>query len=900
MGFFGGSETYVASSIYNLAGDVNKRPNYLKSVIASNVIGESNQSMGDAVSSAYQGGPGMKLRSFYRWAAGDSGYSDTVGFTSGQISTGNTIDPVVLAAQIPHDAGHTVALQSTDMGLADCTWWAEQYILDHHPERLNTNWHADYLNGQVVITYADASVESFTPVGFDPAARYLFAAYNLTTGRSAAAVVTGNTVPLGSSGSFPATDGWTLDSNLVTAKQIDLHRTVVRTVTYSDGRPAETSTQVSTTTMAYAETHAVYEKTDYKGIDPASPTRNYSIRSVMSQDQTVSAVAGAPSVASMTDTAGPGVSMTITITTTVESAQFARSYRVDTQDITNNTFSPLKVFIYQFGSGNPALDAMFSAPADMGTFFPYIPVRINNVFVSGTYEPDVYSMAKKAYKKATSGKFDDLVAKIADNASLKDIDYAYIVFGVSLNVAEVASKRYIYAFFQNVLESQSFDMNAYGAFKTRWALAKASQDAYYAWQQANYGTGTDNIATMPVLIPYPPLPEQSVQIVTSKTSNINFNMKISWNGVERSSGAGMKSADHKVGDVWFEINGSDAYDQAYPGTPDDPLSRLFNTFQVSNVTLYNQVDSNNWTALTLYGLTHQNMIYNGKSVDISVIDALNDTSESGFIIPLHEGIFQDTSLVDATQMSTACCYAVFNCYQVVKQKWYTTGLFQVIMIIIIIIITIVSWGSGTGPAISAYSAIGTAIGLSGLAAVLAGLAITMIASMLLMKLIGVAAKALFGDKVGAIVGAIATVVVMVVGANMEAGGNWTTALSSLTEPQNLIALTSAVGNGIAEYTQYEVKDVIKQTQDMLGQYNTEMKQVSDLYAQNIGMDQGMFDPMALTDVAAVSPRAAMTVEPPSSFLNRTLMTGSDVAELNSSLISQYTSLTLDLNQNLVT
>jgi hypothetical protein len=96
-----------------------------------------------------------------------------------------------------------------------------------------------------------------------------------------------------------------------------------------------------------------------------------------------------------------------------------------------------------------------------------------------------------------------------------------------------------------------------------------------------------------------------------------------------------------------------------------------------------------------------------------------------------------------------------------------------------------------------------------------------------------------------------------------------------------------------------VQDIVKQTQDMLSQYNTQMKQVSDLYAQNIGTDQGIFDPLGLTDSTAGSLRQYVP-EPPDVFLNRTLMTGSDVAELNSTLISQYTSLTLDLDQNLAT
>jgi len=850
MGLFGSSsQTFVSSSVYNLAGDIKDRPNFLKTTVLSGVIGDTNGSMGDTIRQGYKTGPGMNLRNFSRWAAGSSGYSETVGFTSGSLSTGNKLDAYILAQQIPKAAGQTVTLQTSDIGYGDITWWAEQYILAHHPERVETNWHCDYLNGQAVITYADGTKESFTPAGFDPSGKYIFAAYRLATGQVDGAITTGQTVNLGTSGAFPDTTGWSMVSSVFTPVTLQLS--------------AVTTTGMNSTN--------VFQKTTYKGIDPNNPARTYSTRQIMTQIQTVSAVSGA-------------------VVTN-------RSYRIDTQDVTVSVSGALQVFIYPLGSGNATLDAMFGTPDDMGTFFPYIPIRIDNKMVSPSYQPDVYDAAKRAYKKATGGKFDDLVDKINDNQSIGDIDYAYAVFGVSVNSIEITAKKYIWLFFEAVMDSASFSPRAYTRFKDQWALAQASQQKYNDWLVAGGGVGF-SATKAPTLIPFPALPAQSLEIKTSNRSNLNFDMKISWNGIVANSGAGMANPAHGVGDMWWTINGADVFSQSLRVSNDPGYGLFQNSFQVPNVTLWWQVDANNWKSLTLYGLKHQNFIYNGKSVDIAVTDAINDTEESGFIIPLHEEIFKSMPLKDATQMATACCYLVFNSYQVVKKKWYQTGIFSIVMIVVIIAITYVTWGAGTGPAASLYGAIGAAVGLTGTAAVIAGMALTMLASMILSKVLGVVAKAAFGDKVGAIVGAIATVVAMVVGMNMAGGASFTTALGQLTSPANLLQLTNAVGTGVSQYMSYEAQDIINQTNDMLESYNAKEAKVQDAY-QALGIsDLAQFDPTQLTDVGATS--VSHTYEPASSFLNRTLMTGSDIAELTHSLISEFTSLTLDPNQTLVT
>lgn len=847
MGLFGSnSQTFVSSSIYNLAGDIQDRPNFLKTTVLSGVIGDSD-SLGDTIRNGYKSGPGMQLRNFARWARGASGYSDVIGFTSGSIATGNRLDGYKLAQQIPNQ-GKTVSIQSMSLDYADITWWAEQWILANKPQRIGTNWHADYLNGTCYITYADRSVDSFVPANFDEHAQYIFAAYTLTTGKSTGALVPGSTVQLGTA-AFPSTAGWGLISSQLTPVTLQL-------------------TAVSVQGM---NTTNVFERITYVGIDPTNPQQTISNRQVMTQTESI-VVAGGGTTTSV-----------------------SRSYRIDTQKIINSVVTGLQVFIYRQGGGNGVLDAMFALPDDMGSFFPYIPVRIDNKMVSPTYKPDVYAMAKKAYKRATGGKFDELVDKINDNDSINDLDYVYIVFGCSVNAPEVAAKKYIWAFFEKIMKSASYSPRQYARFKEQWAVAQASMDAYNAWVQG----GGSASQQPPKLTPFPALPTQSFEIKTSSTSNLNFNMKISWNGIETASGAGLQPG-HKAGDIWWTINGADVFTQHLRLSNDPNLPLTTWSQQVPNVTLWWQLDDNNWKSLTLYGLKHQNFIYGGKSVDIGITDAINDPKESPFLIPLHEDIFKSLGMKDSSQLGTACCYLYFNCYQVVKKPWYATGLFSIIMIIVIIVITIVTWGTGTGPAAAAYGAIGAAVGLTGTAAIIAGMVISMIAAMVLSKILGVAAKAVFGEKVGAIVGAIATVVVMVVGMNMAGGGTWATSLSQLTSPANMLQLTNAVAQGVTEYINTETQDVIKQTNDLLESYNEKSADVQDAY-RALGMGDGaIFDPMQLTDIGSLAQPQAYQYEPASSFLNRTLMTGSDIADLQNALISQFTSLTLDPNQSLVT
>ena len=64
MGFFGNKKKrYVSSTVYNLAGDEDKRPNFLKATVIGAVIG-GKDSLAQAIQDAYATGPGTRLKRF--------------------------------------------------------------------------------------------------------------------------------------------------------------------------------------------------------------------------------------------------------------------------------------------------------------------------------------------------------------------------------------------------------------------------------------------------------------------------------------------------------------------------------------------------------------------------------------------------------------------------------------------------------------------------------------------------------------------------------------------------------------------------------------------------------------------------------------------------------------------
>lgn len=822
MGIFGSRKKTYVSSVVYNMAGDELNRPHYLKTTVLGAVINNRSSISDSIIGSYLEGPGVRFRNFAKWAR-DSNYNDVIGLVTGTIQTGNSIDDEVLVDELPTPAGHTVSLQSASLGGADFTFWADQFIAEDFPERLGTNYTVDFNEATNTITITWEDTSTET---FVPTDFDPSASYLY-------AVYT--TIGPDEAGSLVEGDVIELDEE--------------------DDFPDTTGWDLIDTIVDDTITTEVYRRITYRG---QAPDRNATYTETewmyqITEDDT-------------------------------------RSYQIDTQNTYHAPHSNTKVFIYKRNSGNPVLDAMFAPNDSMGSFFPFIPFRIDNKFISETFMPTVYPLAKKAYRRSTTGRYDKMIEQLEDNEDLDEIDYAYLVFGVSLNVLENASRKYIYRFFQEILNDYSAD-GTYDSWKAAWEAADASQQAWMNWKEAQSNPSDPLFGSAePTRIPYPAEPSNSVRIHSGNNPTMNFDMTIKWLSIKEETGVGLLKPDAKRDEVWMAITREEEFEETYWNEVDGTWSRVpGNVVAANEFTINWQVTPTSWRRIRIVGLKHINMIYGGKSVDITAKEALEDPEESGFIIPLHEGIYRSMGMVDMTQMSTACSFMVFNCYQVVKKKWYQTGIFQIIVVIIIVVISVYTGGAGAGAAggvLGTNAGVGAALGLSGTAAIVAGAVANAIAAMLIVRVINTASTAVFGEKWGAIIGAIAGVLALQVGTAMASGQSLSTSFGNMMRAENILKLTTAAGKGYSEYLAASTAELVKETQQVMEEYKEESRKIREAWVNNLGGNRGIIDPVALTEAFGVTPESI------DSFLGRTLMTGSDVAEMSLDMLTNFVDMTL--------
>ena len=195
-------------------------------------------------------------------------------------------------------------------------------------------------------------------------------------------------------------------------------------------------------------------------------------------------------------------------------------------------------------------------------------------------------------------------------------------------------------------------------------------------------------------------------------------------------------------------------------------------------------------------------------------------------------------------------------------------------------------GSAAGAGIlGAYGSVGAALGFAGIAAIIVGAIANAVAAMVMMSILSTASTALFGDKLGIIVTAIASFVAMNVGTALSTGTSMSTMIANMANAQNLTMLTSSVGNGISQYINASTADTIRKTEEVLQQYNTDSKAIQSKYQEMFGTDgSGIIDPLSFIGIESLD-----------CFTNRTLMTGSDIASMSMDMITNFADITTNID-----
>lgn len=884
---------HVSSTTYNLAGDYDKRNNFLKNTVLAIVTSPRDLYIGENLSRAYLNGPGIQFRSFARWAK-NSGYTDdVVKQTGGTITLPANVDHNIIARHInPSDPGK-VNISLAELGIVEYNYWAMQYMMKNQPANLEGNWASSFDDdtGEVVIHfYADEEEEEeisqirFIPEDYVRDARYVYASYTISQDGTNGPIDEGPTYIHDSSNPPPSTAGWTNISTTTDSVSYDIPTTTHTLVEYSDETPPEESTVDTPNTVVEMETNSEWEKITYLGSLEEEDDSIGNQREILYLTQGHVIVEDV-SVSVVTDDLGGGIIRTTTTTTTTRSLELKRYSRIDVQINKLKGWSPIQLMIYRENSGNPEMDSQFQAPESIGEFFPFIPIRLWNKFLSDTYLSDEHEESVKALKKSINYKFKDITKSLETSGSLKDIDHAFVTFGVALNTKENASKRYIYQFFQQLLEAQTgFE---YLEWESSYIEATEKQAIWREWRLAQ-NSPEDPLfgAPEPEYIEIPYAPASSIRL-RSDHPEIDYDMTLSWSSMTEQISPGVYKEGAKKGDIEIE-QGTNIQDEIilYTGAGQNQNLQV-DWRDPIHITWQHERDA--YRRLTVRGLNHRNIVYKGKSVSISGKKALNDSDESGFIVPLHTQLHRTLPLVQSTQMSQACAYMVLNSWEVTKQKWYQSKLFKIIIVVAVIIVSVVN--PPAGGVLGANATVGAKLGFAGIAATVAGAIANAVAAIVIAQVITAGTVALFGEKWGTIIGTIASIVTLNMAASYQTGGGWAINYQELAKPENLMKLTAGIGKGISHDIQMKAMKKFEETEALIADYEEQSKRIAELYTKNIGDGQGI-DLIAIQEIAS---SFDFNYEAPTDFLTRTLMTGTDIAELSQSLIDDFASITTSLD-----
>jgi hypothetical protein len=506
----------------------------------------------------------------------------------------------------------------------------------------------------------------------------------------------------------------------------------------------------------------------------------------------------------------------------------------------SGTSSINRQFIYQMGSGQPGPDSYHTAEYNAGYFFPSVPVRLSNAFLGPSTR--MYQEAQEAYERMTGGaSYAELIEKVSDNPSLGDIDYIFVTLGVTLNVRENSPKEYLYRFFVMLMQLQ----NGGGA------------GSYDAWVARGY-TST------------PAITEVKIGGFGSLVFG-QYASSMNWRFIDENTGVGLAKPSAKLGELWFE-----------------KMLPLWNGYPV--LRLYWQKTLSSYSYLDLISLRHKNHVYgySSESVETTAFQAIDDPEESGFIVPIHYNTWRDMSLVQASRMAASCTFIVFNCIEIYKEQWYETGIFKILLVVVIAVASVVFTGGAGLGILGAHLALGTALGFTGLTAAIVGAVANALAAMILISLLEPTLQRAFGSM-APVIGAIIMFAIGAAAGSLTSTGTIVIDWSNLLRADNLLAMTQAVGAGITSQVNQDTLKLQQSGLDYQENAQAEINKIQQAFFKEFGYGAGVIDPMMLVD----APKGPIA-ESSSTFLTRTLMTGSEIAEMSRQLLYEFPAYSLKL------
>lgn len=905
MGLFSDEKIItVSSTLYNMAGDENDRPDFLKGTIFGAVIANA-PSLADDLTKSYFEGPGQKQLQFFRYCQ----QIDYSVLPTATIVNSVSIDSSVVEGEIslsespPAPAGLQISAYNSFVSDGAFEPWIEKWIFANYPERHIEDWLGEFDPDTDTFSVEFPNNDFFSwsndgtygPI-FASQKRYIIAKYIEYSDSSEGDVNTGT--PTTGVTTLPDVSTFTQTQDTATFTPVTLQRTRTTIWSYNNGDPdqtyedavdADVSDELNTAEEIYKREITVSRN----GIAMQGERQWWYFTGTDTVANTYSNV-----VVTTTDLGG-GVIRTETSTTTGEEIVPSWTTRYDTQDLfIGEQYGSEQIFIYEVGTGNTTLDSLVDEvdTSNFQEFFPFVPVWIKNKSIEEPQYSDLLAENEAVYRKAFPGEqFSKLVENVEDNPSIDDIDYAYLCWGTSLNAKDKSAKLYTYDFFKKMIP---FQKSGSGSFMSNF---QNQIDAYNQalidlenWE-SQYGTADANEpwANIPPRPTIPSISEPEKTTIRLRDKTIGIDYRLTWVHIEEEQFTGtfevVDGINAQIKDCKMEVGSDVSWTTRDEfSMRDEPTVKLIN-HTIPSMKIYRQIDENTYRVLTIWGLVSQNYIYGGKAVKITSTEALEDNDESGFLVPLHYPTMYEMNIIDYTQLCTSNSHILFNSYEVTTRKWYEKGIFRILLIIAVIIIAVIAFPgafAGGGGILGGNLAVGASLGLTGTAALVAGVVSNYIASLLIAQVLAVVSTQMFGEKWGALFGAL-----MGLAIGMAISG------TSLFSSEGLLGLGNALANGYSGWVQGDIAEMQSDLEDDRSDYEEKMDYIQDLIDGLDGESNLNFNPMFLTRNRERGNSRGYLPETAEQYIRRTTMTGTQIVELTHDMVYEYVTIARTLPRN---
>lgn len=324
-------------------------------------------------------------------------------------------------------------------------------------------------------------------------------------------------------------------------------------------------------------------------------------------------------------------------------------------------------FTYVFGSGvYPSLDNLYSPTETTGQFYPRLYARLggDNLASRSLKGTAAYKSSVQAGKKLDL-TWDEWVNQLHESAGeMGTVQQCFLFLGLAANSSDTLINQYMFRYFSKLYHSS-----------TQPLVVGTSPELRLDYQ--NYLTKGG----------------QSIVIKDNA-----FTQVLSYTGI------GVRDCLGVVGEV-----GSYSMER---GSILGGRRLLFKTSIGYHAYRY-QISANVYREVRVYGLALTEQV-SGGHVTVSKGGSEN------LLVPIDKSMMDDFSAKDIELLYNKGLHVVFNTLQVVKSKWYTSGLFKVVLFIVAVVLSVVTGGQS----LTLYT-----VAMAALQAIVIGLAITALAKL---------------------------------------------------------------------------------------------------------------------------------------------------------------------------